>query len=188
MSTSTRIILVKVHMLLAAFIFPAIVMFLVTGGFYTWGVKGSYSDEVHLIELRGPLSADVGQLQKLIVRELGNLGIEVPSGKVKLKKAGTSFKAEWTGSKRDVILEPTAEQLTARLTVKETTWYRSLVQLHKAKGGQLFKVYAAVLAFSLFAILSTGFFIALGIPRHRKSAISASMAGIALFLVMVSLS
>ena len=188
MSTSTRMILVKVHMLLAAFIFPAIVMFLVTGGFYTWGVKGSYLDEVHLIELGHPLSADVGQLQKLIERELGNLAIEAPSGKAKLKKAGTSFRVEWTGSKRDVVLEPTTEQLIARLTVKETTWYRNLVQLHKAKGGQLFKVYAAVLAFSLFAILSTGFFIAFEIPKYRKSAIYASMAGVAVFLVMVTLS
>ena len=188
MSTSTRMILVKAHMLLAAFIFPAVVMFLVTGGFYTWGVKGSYSDHIHLIKLDQPVSADLAQLTQLIEGELASLGVSTPSGKAKVKKAGTSFKVEWTGSKRDVVFEPTTDQLVARLSVRETTWYRNLVQLHKAKGGQPFKIYAAVLAISLFTILSTGFLIAFGIPKYRKLVISAAMAGVLLFIVMVSMS
>ena len=56
--------------------------------------------------------------------------------------------------------EPTSDELFAKLTISETTWYRNLVQLHKAKGGQLFKVYAAGLAISLFIILLSGFLMA----------------------------
>lgn len=186
MTTSNRLALIKVHMLLAAFIFPAALMFLVTGGFYTWDIKGSYSKEVHIIELSKPLVADENQLNGLMKQELEKLSIEPPSGNAKIKKGGTSFKAEWTGSKRDVVFEPTADPMSAKLIVKETTWYRQLVQLHKAKGGQLFKVYAATLAVSLFAILSTGFILALQIPKFRKSATYAALAGIAMFLVMVS--
>jgi len=185
MSTSNRMTLVKIHMWLAAFLFPAVTMFLVTGGLYTWGVKGSYSDEVHHLQLQQPLMADAAELQQLVERELQQRSIDAPSGHMKVKKAGTSFKAEWTGSERDVVLEPTGEPMSARLIVKDTSWYRTLVQLHKAKGGQPFKVYAAVLSVSLFAILATGFVIAFQMPRHRRSAASAAIAGVVLFLVMV---
>jgi hypothetical protein len=187
-STANRLSLIKIHMLLAAFIFPAALMFLVTGGLYTWDVKGSYANQVHIIELNEPLAADEEKLNTLISRELEKRSIELPSGKAKIKKGGTSFKVEWTGSERDVVLEPTTEPLAAKLIVKETTWYRQFVQLHKAKGGQLFKVYAAMLAISLFAILSTGFVLALQIPKYRKPSIYATLAGVAMFIFMVSFS
>ena len=175
-------------MLLAAFIFPAALMFLVTGGLYTWEIKGSYNNDVHAVALSAPLAADEQQLAGLIQQELDKRAIDPPSGKAKIKKTGTSFMMEWTGSERDVVLEPTTDPLSARLIIKETTWYRHLVQLHKAKGGQLFKVYAAVLAVSLFAILLSGLILALQIPKFRASAIYVMLAGIALFFAMVLLS
>jgi hypothetical protein len=188
MAASNRLTLIKIHMLLAAFIFPAALMFLVTGGLYTWGIKGSYVNEIHIIALSEPLAADESQLTELIKQELKERSIEPPSGKAKIKTGGTSFKVEWTGSDRDVVLQPTSDPLSAELVIKETTWYRELVQLHKAKGGQLFKVYAAVLAVSLFTILATGFVLALQMPKYRASAIFAAIAGIAMFLLMVSFS
>jgi hypothetical protein len=42
----------------------------------------------------------------------------------------------------DVIIEPTSQPLIAKLKVKNTSWHRQFVQLHKAKGGIPFKVYA----------------------------------------------
>lgn len=183
-----RATLIKVHMLLAAFIFPVALMFLVTGGLYTWGIKGSYNSEVYAIALETPLLADQDELQALVERELALRSVAAPSGSAKIKKSGTSFQLEWTGSGRDVVLEPTAESLSAKLTIKETTWYRNLVQLHKAKGGQLFKFYAAGLAISLFAILLTGFTMALQIPKYRNLALMVSLAGVLMFFLVVALS
>jgi len=62
------------------------------------------------------------------------------------------------------------------------------VQLHKAKGGQLFKVYAAILAVSLFTILLSGFLMAWGVPKYRKMALTAALVGTGLFIAMVSAS
>lgn len=175
-------------MLLAAFIFPVACMFLVTGGLYTWEIKGSYESEVHIISLTRPLAPDQQQLKTLVQRELEKLSIATPSGSAKVKKGGTSFKLEWTGSDRDVVLEPTSDRLSAKLQIKETTWYRHLVQLHKAKGGQLFKIYAAILAISLFIILLSGFIMAWQVPKYRKLALIFSAAGICIFLLMINTS
>ncbi len=186
MKPSNRLTLIKIHMLLAAFIFPVALMFLITGGLYTWSIKGSYSNTVHRINLSQPLIADANTLREFMQLELDRLDIDPPSGNVTIKKGGTSYKAEWTGSVRDVVLHPTANKLKAKMVIKDTTWYRQLVQLHKAKGGQFFKVYAALLAVSLFTILLTGFVIALQIPKYRNSAILATLAGIAMFVAMIA--
>ena len=178
--------LVQTHMLLASFVFPVALMFLITGGFYTWGVKGSYEAKVHMLSLQEPLIQDQSNLESMVRKELERLSISVPSGESSVKQGGTSFKFEWTGSNRDVILEPTADMLKAKLTIKETTWYRNLVQLHKAKGGQIFKFYAAGLAIALFIILASGFLMAWQIPKYRRQALFCSAAGIFVFLLMIA--
>ena len=128
------------------------------------------------------------ELVGLIENALQRLSIPSPSGKPKVKRSGTSFYLEWTGSKMDIVLEPTSDEYMAKLTVKETSWYRNLVQLHKAKGGQLFKIYAAALAISLFTILLSGFLMAWQMPKYRKMAFLSSTAGIVMFFLMFGLS
>jgi hypothetical protein len=188
MQTFNRVLLIKIHMLLAAFVFPAAVMFIITGAFYTWGITGAYFSDVQLVSLQQPLTDDQQELTDIVARELQRLSVAAPSGQAKVKKAGTSFQLEWTGAERDVVLEPTADALQAKLTIKETSWYRNFVQLHKAKGGQLFKFYAALLAVSLLVILTSGFLMAWQIPKYRNLAAVYSTAGVVVFLLMYSLS
>ena len=185
MAVISRATLTKVHMLLAAFIFPVAVMYLVTGGLYTWGIKGSYDQHKYDVVLDGALPEDELLLKELAASELQRLAVVPPSGGAKIKKVGTSFQLEWTGSNRDVILKPTENPQKARLLVKETTWYRHLVQLHKAKGGQLFKFYAAILATSLFIILLSGFLMAWQVPKFRKLVAICTVSGVATFLLML---
>ena len=188
MKTINRSVLIKVHLLLAAFIFPVALMFIVTGAFYTLGIKGSYNSEVYVLPLDKPLTNEKLLLVGIVEHQLQRLAITPPSGKAAVKKTGTSFLLEWTGSKRDILLEPTPDDLLAKLTVKETSWYRNFVQLHKAKGGQLFKVYAAVLASSLFIILLSGFIMAWQIPKYRTMALMSSTVGLVIFIILFSLS
>jgi len=180
--------LVKVHMLLATFMFPAALMFLITGALYTWSVKGSYATEQIELTLVAPLEADQDMLVDIVTNELDARSIAYPTGQPKVKKGGTSYKLEWTGSQRDVVLEPTDDPLVASLSVKETTWYRNLVQLHKAKGGSVFKVYAAALAIALFVILFSGFILSFQVPALKKQAVIATIAGAVFFVAMVLVS
>lgn len=179
-----RSTLVKFHLLLAAFLLPAVIMFPVTGGLYTWGEKGSYVSESFTLTLPEPLQPEHDVLQALVSIELANRDLPQPSGKSKIKRAGTSYVFEWTGADHDVTLEPTADPLQAKLTVKDTTWYRLFVQLHKAKGGELFKVYAAVFSVGLLVILGSGLLMALQSPKLRGQAIAAFALGLMVFLLL----
>ena len=188
MSLLDRQTLMKIHALIAALILPVALMFFVTGALYTWGVKGSYETTVHTIELEQALQPQLHEMQAIVIEKLDSLALAAPTGNAKVKQLGTSFSLEWTGSNRDVILEPTQNLLTAELKIKDTSWYRNFVQLHKAKGGTLFKVYAAFLASALLVLLLSGFVMAWKTPRLRKASVIASAVGIATFVCMVALS
>ena len=183
-----RMILMKAHALLAAFILPVAVMFIVTGALYTWGVKGSYTNETYEIELSTPVQPDLNALTSLARLQLENLDTSYPEGQPKLKVYGSHFLLEWTGSSKDVILEPTGSELIAKLTVKHTSWYRSFVQLHKAKGGIVFKVYAALLAISIGALLISGFIMAWQTPKLKRFTLITSIVGLFSFIIFVFLS
>jgi hypothetical protein len=178
----------KLHALLAAFILPVAVMFIVTGSLYTWGIKGSYTDEVYEIPLDKAMGADQAELADLARSELDKLGLGHPEGKPKIKTLGSDFQLEWTGSSKDLTLEPTDNALVAKLTIKNTSWYRTLVQLHKAKGGTAFKVYAVVFATSIALLLLSGFMMAWQTPRLKRATLMTSLVGLGSFLAIVWLS
>ena len=188
MALLNRMTLIRVHMYLAVFMFPVALMFLITGGLYTWSVKGSYETESVPVNLTAPLTDDLQVLRSLVEAELDSRGLPYPSGKPGVKKGGTSYKLEWTGASRDVVLEPTPDPLVATLTIKETTLYRNFVQLHKAKGGIVFKFYAAGLATALFLILLSGFIVAWQMPKYRREVTMAFSAGLAVFAAAFLLS
>jgi hypothetical protein len=175
----------KVHALLAAFILPGAIMFFVTGALYTWGMKGDYDTTTYEIELKKPIQHELAELVALATKELKKRNIKTPSGTAKIKKIGTSFKLEWTGSKMDIIIEPTSQPLSATLQIKNTSWHRQFVQLHKAKGGTPFKVYAATFAATLLLLLITGFIMAWQMPKLRKLTLASTLLGIAVFIVIV---
>jgi hypothetical protein len=178
----------KIHALLAAFILPVAVMFAITGSLYTWGIKGSYSSDVYNIDLNQPLSDDIAALTKLAESELKALNISAPEGKPKLKTYGSHFLLEWTGSSKDLILEPSDKNHVAKLTIKHTSWYRNLVQLHKAKGGTAFKVYAVMFAAALGLLLISGFIMAWQTPKLKTATLASCLLGVISFIAFISFS
>jgi hypothetical protein len=185
MDIFNRSTLMKAHALLAAFILPVAIMFFVTGALYTWGIKGNYVTNAHEIHLVNPIQDELSELVALAKKELQRQGLETPTGQAKIKRMGSSFRLEWTGSNMDIIIEPTSEPLIAKLEIKNTSLHRQFVQLHKAKGGEPFKVYAAAFAIALLLLLVSGFIMAWQTPKLRKLTLASAVLGVAMFVAMV---
>lgn len=186
MGMFNRSTLMKVHSLLAAFILPVAIMFFVTGALYTWDIKGDYDITTHEINLHAPIKGELSELVTLATNELIKHNIKAPTGQAKIKKIGDAFKLEWTGSKVDIIIEPTQKPLIAKLQIKETSWHRQFVQLHKAKGGNPFKVYAVVFAIALLLLLISGFTMAWQTPKLRRLTLASASLGIVVFVAFVA--
>lgn len=183
----SRTFLTKLHLIIAAFMFPAVLMFLVTGVLYTWGNKGEWVEETATVTLQAPLVADEAALKTIALAELDKRGLPAPSGSVTLSEAGEPVSLQWTGAKSEASVEATDDPLVAEVTVKEATLHRNLVQLHKAKGSDLFKLYASLLAFVLFLLVASGLVLGLQVKALRRITILSSVAGAVAFVGMVTL-
>lgn len=177
--------LITLHLWLAAFFLPIAVMFATTGGLYTISIKGSYVESTRTLELQEPLAPELSALTRIVEQALDAEGIAHPSGGASVKKAGTSFELEWTGADRDVLLKPAADPLRATLVIKDTTPWRHLVQLHKAKGSELAKAISVLWAIGLVFILLSGLLMAWNVPAYRSKAITAAGLGLATFVLYV---
>ncbi|MGB3665964.1 MAG: hypothetical protein WA963_03295 [Bermanella sp.] len=180
--------LINLHLILAALLLPAIAMFSITGGLYTWGVKGSYDTETFKLPIAQPLKGDLASMVAFAQQEMDKQQQAYPTGAAKLKSNGHTHILEWTGSDLDINLSTDKNSRQAQLAIKHTSAHRYLVQLHKAKGGSLFKLYAAIMAFGVLIIMLSGVLMGLGMPKYRNTTWLALGAGIAIWLGAVSLS
>lgn len=188
MTPKTRQQFVLLHVLLAGFFLPAAVMFSITGGLYTFGIRGDYQTTQNEIELS---TNDTPSIEVLIARAKDtaiSLTGRVPSGDPTLKKVGTSWIFEWTGSSFDLTIEPTASTNTARLSIKETSLHRYFVQLHKAKGGKPFKILAGFLAVAFLLLFLSGVLMAFSNPKLKSKLYLSAALGLIAFITLALLS
>ncbi|WP_394728066.1 PepSY domain-containing protein [Altererythrobacter sp. GH1-8] len=182
-----RVFLTKLHLILAAFMFPAVLMFLVTGALYTWGNKGAWYEESATVALAQPLTEQPeGDIINLAVQQLVERDLPMPSGKLTVE-TGEGASLEWIGARSEITLSVGAEPRTAVVAVKEASFHRWLVQLHKAKGSDYFKVYATLLASVLFLLVASGIVMGLQVKALRRITIGSSIAGALAFIGAVLL-
>lgn len=177
-----------IHAALAAFFLPAGLMYAITGGLYTWNITGKYNSSEELLSLSQPLTGELSQLAAIAEAELAKRGMAAPSGEARLRKGGTSYYFEWTGARHDIQIHPTTDPLQAKIKLQEAGPHRFFVQLHKAKGGDLFKVFAAVWAVALVALFISGGVLAFLIAPYRRVATISATLGLLTFAAAAGLS
>ncbi len=180
-----RSVLMKTHALLAVFLLPVAVMFFVTGALYIWEIKGEQEKHNHTIKLEPSFSGELTEFILLTKKELNSLNLPTPTGTPKIKSRGENTNFEWSGSAVEVSVKTNSKLLTANMEVKKASWYRHLVQLHKAKGGLLFKIYATILSIALLTLLLTGFVMAWQMPKIRRLITITTIAGFSVFIPLV---
>jgi hypothetical protein len=183
-----RLILTKLHLIFAAFMFPAVLMFLATGALYTWGNKGEWRENTQLAQLAVPYAdLDEAGLRDAAVTALTVYNLPEPSGSTSTKGDGESRTLEWTGARSEASVVAADDPMFAEVTVREATFHRWLVQLHKAKGSTAFKLYATLLAAVLFLLVASGVVMGLQAKPLRRLTIASSVAGTAAFAGFVLL-
>jgi hypothetical protein len=180
--------LIVLHTVLASFFFPMGIMYAVTGGLYGLGIKGQQAVTEYVITLDSPLTPELSTLSALVERELASRSIATPSGSASVKKSDALVQLDWTGIARDIELTTAPGSTTAKMKVKEANWHRVFVQLHKAKGGEVFKWFAALWMVGLIALFISGGMMALGMRPYRKLALVWMTLGVASFVVLALLS
>lgn len=178
----SRALLTKLHLIAAAFMFPAVLMFLITGGLYTWGNKGEWNESATTVQLEQPYSAlGEADLRDTALAGLATQDLPEPSGSISISGEGFDQSLSWTGARSEASVSATDDPMVAEVAMKEATMHRWLVQLHKAKGSVWFKIYATMLAVVLFLLVASGVVMGLQVKALRNITITSSLVGLVAF-------
>ena len=181
----SRTLLTKLHLAFAAFMFPAVLMFLTTGALYTWGNKGEWYEESATVALNQPLTQQSeGDITSFAVQQMVDRDLPIPSGKLSVT-AGEEASLTWIGARSEISISKGDDPLIANVDVKEASMHRWLVQLHKAKGSTAFKVYASFLAITLLMLVVSGIVMGLQVKSMRRLTLGSGAAGLVAFVAFV---
>jgi hypothetical protein len=148
--------ILHLHISLAGLCIPFLLVYLITGILYTFGIKGDFVTKKEALHFSQTIEPKADVIESEFTKILQERNEKIPTGEITIRKAGTSWQAIWNGSDCEHILEPLAEAEKYQLTLKHVGWHRYLVQLHKAKGGMVFKVFSGLMGLFLISLLALG--------------------------------
>tara|TARA_Y100001001_G_scaffold125102_1_gene123544 strand:- start:558 stop:1100 length:543 start_codon:yes stop_codon:yes gene_type:complete len=166
--------LITIHLWLAAFFTPAILLMAITGGLYLLGIKGSVDTE-QVAQLPG---------EKLAF----NKGEEKPRFDALLQQAGINdFSYSYVKDRgREAMTRPTSRtyyilrETDAGLDVirAEPSVIAGLIELHKGHGPVVFRWLQIALAAALVFIMVSGLWLGLQSPMLKNKTLLLSGAGV----------
>lgn len=174
----SRKLLVNIHLYLATFLAPIILMMAISGGLYLFEYKGNVEKEVIY---SGPATFQLdskdleAEVTKFLQANNQNSDFEY------LRKAGSGFVTRPT-SRDYYSFKFNADQL--QVVLEKPDAIKTIVELHKGHGPSWFKTFQKLTAFGLTFILLSGLWIALKTPPMRKLAISLTSAGLLVWLAL----
>jgi hypothetical protein len=176
----SRKVIVKIHLYLATFLAPIILMIAISGGLYLFGSKGEtikshvYTGSADEINLKAEdINAEVN-------RVFQKVGIEHDFEYIK----GNSKVAYTRPTSRDYyVLSIKGDDFN--IVKEEPDFIKSIVELHKGHGPTSFKTLQKFTAFGLVFILVSGLWLAFITPSMRKNAIVLTLSGLATFLLLM---
>lgn len=175
----SRKTLVSVHLYLASFFAPIIIIMAISGGLYLFGVKGNTTyTEVGLAEGIS-LNAKSPTLKDEVQAVLTSAGIDTRFEYVKDK--GNSFYTRPT-SREHYLLQQQGDNIVIKRG--EPDLQAGLMELHKGHGPSLFKWLEKLFAIALVLIMASGLYLGLQSPMLKNKTLVLSGAGLALFIVL----
>ncbi|MEC9410452.1 MAG: PepSY-associated TM helix domain-containing protein [Pseudomonadota bacterium] len=176
----SRKTLMTIHLYLAAFFAPIMLLFAVSGGLYLTGVKGSVEKGESIFLPSVAIDADA-EKESQVQSILEQAGLDADFEYV--KDRGRLLQTRPTS--RDYYeLEPTPQGV--KITPVSPDLIASLMELHKGHGPGLFRILEQVTALGLILILISGLIIGLKSPLLKKPTIGLTAAGILVFVVLAA--
>ena len=177
MSPKFRKYLILAHLWLAGLMAPAFALHAISGGLYLMNIKGEASTERVALPAGAALDFESATLEA-DVRAL-------------LKTANLTHDFEYIRNRGSVIqLRPPSRtylefkqspQGLSAARVKPDT-VRSMMELHKGHGPQIFKSYQKLVALLLLAVVLGGILVGLMSKAYRRQTTIAVVVGIAVFV------
>ncbi len=179
-----RMFVIKLHAFLACFILPMATLYFVSGVLYSSDIKGHIDKQVYKLQLESPFAPDLAKLSTLAQAALDERDLLPPGGEAVIKESKGSYEYRWGDLKRLVVIQPTDDPLQAELVYRKRSPLVQVMRVHRAEAGTLVKIFSISMAIALLVILASGVFLAVGLPKLRRTALLSLGAGSLLLLTV----
>lgn len=176
-----RKLLITVHMYVAAFFAPAVLLVAISGGLYLAGVKGNVEHETIYSSSETTIDNKSASLEADVAALLAKAGVETYSFEY-IKVSGVTLYTRPTSSDHYLIKSNAGgvEVIHARPNLQSR-----MIELHKGHGPTTFKTFQKAFAISLVFIILSGLWLGVSATRLRRSTLLTAATGAVIFALLV---
>ncbi len=178
----SRRLLVSIHLYLAAFFAPMVIIMAVSGGLYLLGVKGQMQSAELGFVSGLKLDAESPTLFDDVDAALLGLGVEANFEYVKGK--GSEFSTR-PSSREHYRLSQRADGVA--VSVVSPSLQGAVMELHKGHGPNWYKQFQTAFALGLIFIMISGLYLGLMSAAYRRQTLVLCSAGLFIFLALAFL-
>jgi hypothetical protein len=172
-----RLLIIKLHAIMACFFLPMALLYFISGALYSLDIKGSVDKQVYRLALDRPFAPDLAQLSDTVTAALEQHSLPLPGGHPSLARKKDSYEFRWGDVRRLVVVQSTDDPLHLELVYRQRSPLTQIMRIHRAEAGSLIRLLAVSMAAALVLVLASGVFLALGMPRLRRTALLALGTG-----------
>jgi hypothetical protein len=175
----SRKLLINIHLYLAAFLAPVIIITAVSGGLYLLGYKGNV-EETSIY--KGPSLEFNASAKDMKVEIVNLLKMHNVDAEFEYVKGGRNVFFTRPTSKENYVILLKQDQVEI---IKQTPdLIKTIVELHKGHGPLAFKTFQKLLAVGLIFIIISGLWMGLSSPKLRNKSLISSLLGGFIFLIL----
>lgn len=178
----SRSLLITIHLYLSAFLATIVVVMALSGGLYLLGFKGEMTATAIGSVGGGQALAD-NPSKAAVLAALEQAGIENFDFDY-VRNSGNKLYTRPT-SRTHYLLE--IDNDVVKITRRDPDLQGRMIELHKGHGPTIFKTFQKAFALGMMFIILSGLWLGLSAPRLRKRTAAASMAGLAVFVLLAAL-
>ena len=171
---------IKIHLYVAAFFVPMILVMATSGGLYLLGVKGTVASTTVEIASPSALSIDSGTLEQDVrqILEANNIEHDFEY----LKVSGTTLFTRPT-SRLHYEFDLSGDTVVVLRNIPDLQ--KSMIELHKGHGPLLFKDLQKAMALGLLIVVLSGFWLGVSSASLRLSTLAITGTGLVVFVTLV---
>lgn len=175
-----RKIILKVHLYLAAFFAPMVIIMALSGGLYLLGIKGNTTYNKVALLPDAKLDAESPGIKQELSALLQQANIDFEFEYVKVK--GKHFFTRPT-SRVHYRLHQSGKGVVIHQGIPD--WQATLMELHKGHGPTWYKRFETLFALALMLVMVSGLILGLQSPLFKGRTLVLSGVGTAVFLLLV---
>jgi hypothetical protein len=176
-----RKLLITIHMYLAAFFAPAVLLVAISGGLYLAGVKGTVEQETIYNSNEPLIDGESSTLQADVTALLARAGVESYSFEY-VKISGATLYTRPTSSDH-YLIKTTADSV--EVIHASPSLQKRMIELHKGHGPTTFKTFQKAFAIGLIFIILSGLWLGVSAARLRRSTLLTAAAGAVTFALLL---